>query len=286
MRKIFKILIFTIILSCGHEKKLSPILYEVSSDIGKIYILGSIHSSDGSIFPLPDYIMNKFYKSEKFIMELIPIENNTLLNIEEENEENYFLKNNVSEDTYEMVLKLSENLSIPKNILTSLSPLKIISLLEEYELDKVGIKKEKSIESYLSYEANENGIKTDGFESYNKLLKKMNLTDSRENEERLKEYILNRNQIGEETKEILEYWKEGNEEKLTNKIQANYNKYPNFTRLLLNERNQRMLYKIEELLNSKHQVFIAVGLGHIIGERNIIEMLKEKGYFVHKITTK
>jgi len=283
MRIINIILFFTILISCGQEKKLSPIFYEVSSDKGKAYILGSIHSSDDSIFPLPDYVMNRFYQSEEFIMELKPIENDSWLNLKAKKEENYFLKDHVSEETYKMVFELSENLSIPQNILTSLSPLEIISFIEEYELEKVGIKNNNGIESYLRFEANRIDIKVDGFESYDELIKNIGLADPKGNEELLKDYILNRNQIGDEAKELLKYWKEGNEQILIGKIKDYTRNYSNLTELLLNDRNKRMLNRIEELLILQNQVFIAVGLGHIIGENNLIEMLKEKGYSIKRI---
>lgn len=283
MKNVLVIFLVIVTISCDTQKKVTPIFYEISNDKNKVYILGSIHTSDGSIIPLPNFIMEKFHQSEEFFMELKPSENDTLQYTDEKIEDEYYLKDHVSEETYQLVIELSKNLSIPQNILIKQKPSEIIIYLEEYELNKAGITKEKGIESYLYYEAKIKNIKIDGFDSYQEMMKNINAVDEKENEKRLKSYILNRDEIGEDAKEFLEFWKEGNEEKLVEKIENYSKEYSEIIQYLLRKRNQKMIYSIEEMLKSNKQIFIAVGLGHIIGNGNIIDILREKGYLVNKI---
>ncbi len=283
MKSLTKILLLIILVSCDQEKQISPIFYEVTSEKGKVFILGSIHSSDGSIFPLPNYIIERFNESNQFFMEIKPLQNDTLFQETIHDDLNYRLKEHISKETYMLVEDISNDLIIPQNILVSLRPSEIISLVEEHELQKVGISNKKGIESYLYYLANEQNMKVDGFESYAEILEKVEQVDTTETEEKLKDYLKNRKRITQETRELLELWKVGNEKGLMEKIKWFSNKYPTFTEIILLERNKKIIKKIEGLLSGKDITFVSIGLGHLIGEGNIIKILSEKGYNVELV---
>jgi uncharacterized protein YbaP (TraB family) len=51
---------------------------------------------------------------------------------------------------------------------------------------------------------------------------------------------------------------------------------------LFDERNVKMLSKIEGYLNSNGSYFVIVGAGHLVGERGLVELLKSRGYVVEQ----
>lgn len=58
--------------------------------------------------------------------------------------------------------------------------------------------------------------------------------------------------------------------------------YPDFYRKLFYERNARWLPKLKEIL-AHDDAFVAVGLGHLIGEEGLLEQLEAQGYAVERI---
>ena len=51
---------------------------------------------------------------------------------------------------------------------------------------------------------------------------------------------------------------------------------------LFNDRNRKMVSKIEDYLKGKGIYFVIVGAGHMIGEKGIVETLRKKGYRVEQ----
>ncbi|MBU0476147.1 MAG: TraB/GumN family protein [Bacteroidetes bacterium] len=278
MRTILITIIFLVFFSCNSEKEISPIFYEVQSENGEVYILGSFHSLDESIYPLPNYIIEKFNDSEEFFMELKPG------NISKQKQDDTFeLKNHVSEETLQLVKNVADDLLIPSNVLLQLQPAEIIQEVEKNELNKIGFKNSQGIEAYFHYLARKRNIKIDGFEEYSKIMEKVQKLDSIETEKRLVYYLNNRKVIAKETKQLVEYWKFGNETGLLEKIELFTSDSPKQKDTLLYKRNRIITDKIVTMLEEGRKIFIVVGAGHIIGNDNIIEQLEKKGYIVKKI---
>ena len=53
---------------------------------------------------------------------------------------------------------------------------------------------------------------------------------------------------------------------------------------LLDDRNVTMVGKMEEYLKGKEPVFVVVGAAHIIGNKGIAKLLRDKGYKVEQVT--
>ena len=51
---------------------------------------------------------------------------------------------------------------------------------------------------------------------------------------------------------------------------------------IYNERNLKMAAKVEEFLKANKKIFVVVGVGHLILEDNVLEILSKKGYSIQK----
>ncbi len=52
---------------------------------------------------------------------------------------------------------------------------------------------------------------------------------------------------------------------------------------MLDERNATMAAHIDDYLRSGKRHFVAVGVLHLVGEKNIIDLLKGRGYLVREL---
>lgn len=59
-------------------------------------------------------------------------------------------------------------------------------------------------------------------------------------------------------------------------------RYPDFYDKLFHERNARWLPKLQAVLE-KDDAFVAVGLGHLVGDRGILKQLEAAGYTIERI---
>lgn len=55
---------------------------------------------------------------------------------------------------------------------------------------------------------------------------------------------------------------------------------------LLDDRNQRMAERLPALIAANPQLFIAVGLLHMVGDNNLLELLQKQGFTVRQLTGK
>ena len=63
--------------------------------------------------------------------------------------------------------------------------------------------------------------------------------------------------------------------------QSSYSKF--FNTKMLDERNVTMAAHIDDYLHSGKQHFVAVGVLHLVGEKNVIDLLKGHGYLVREL---
>ena len=80
-------------------------------------------------------------------------------------------------------------------------------------------------------------------------------------ENRIREYLKNENTPKDMTEEELAAYEE-------------------YNRVMMTERDEKMLKKAKEYLESDKTVFFAVGLAHVLGETGLVDALRAEGYTV------
>lgn len=90
--------------------------------------------------------------------------------------------------------------------------------------------------------------------------------------------------IGKSIRDIIQAWKTGDVKKLVAlTVQKQDATYSKFKDRLLVERNRKWVPQIESLLNANQRAFILVGAAHLVGNENVLSLLKEKGYTIHTV---
>ena len=99
-----------------------------------------------------------------------------------------------------------------------------------------------------------------------------------------------------EMNEMYSLWCEGDEEKLREYLKADeipedateeeIAAHEEYERVMMTERDKKMLEKAKEYLNSDKTVFFAVGLAHVLGETGLVDSLRAEGYTVTRVEYK
>ena len=58
---------------------------------------------------------------------------------------------------------------------------------------------------------------------------------------------------------------------------------PKTIKALLTDRNQNWIPQIEAMFNDNDKEFVLVGVAHLVGEKNVLSLLKAKGYKVEQL---
>lgn len=307
-KSIFLIItIFTLIVFSACDKKeivkedneITPLFYKISDKNNtKIYLLGSIHAADDTIYPLNDTIMNSFNDSDYLAVEVdtLSLQNNfdLSLNLAEKMmyNDSTTIKNHIGDELYNKMVNFLKEKKSYSSLYDNYKPVFFESLFENLIINDAMLKSESGIDMYFLSLASENNKKILEVESaefqYNLLLNTPLELDKIIIEEYIDNYDLNVSQM----KDLYELWKKGDKEQLENilinsesqnateeekKLMENYNQS------LIIDRNYGMANVLENYFEKKQNVFCVVGLGHVIGDEGIINLLQKRGYDVAQL---
>lgn len=307
-KSIFLIItIFTLIVFSACDKKeivkedneITPLFYKISDKNNTtIYLLGSIHAADDTIYPLNDTIMNSFNDSDYLAVEVdtLSLQNNFDLSLKLAEKMMYndstTIKNHIGDELYNKMVNFLKEKKSYSSLYDNYKPVFFESLFENLIIDDAMLKSESGIDMYFLSLASENNKKILEVESaefqYNLLLNTPLELDKIMIEQYIDNYDLNVSQM----KDLYELWKKGDKEQLENilinsesqnateeekKLMENYNQS------LIIDRNYGMANVLENYFEKKQNVFCVVGLGHVIGDEGIINLLQKRGYDVAQL---
>jgi uncharacterized protein YbaP (TraB family) len=90
----------------------------------------------------------------------------------------------------------------------------------------------------------------------------------------------------QEVDKLVDAWKSGAAESMESTITKSFTEdrkfYPIYEKLIY-KRNRNMTLKIEDFLRTSGTYFVVVGAAHLLGDRGIIQLLKEKGFNVEQL---
>jgi uncharacterized protein len=275
--------------SKGFAEEGKSFLWMVRSSTSTLYLLGSVHFLKQESYPLKPGIEKAFAQSNFLVVEA-NITDPTKLNSDAlvRNAlypENDSLEKHISPETYEYVKRETGKLGLPVELISRQKPWVLALTLEALQLMKLGFDPGHGIDAYFLSKAqgSKKILELEGVDEQFSLLS--SFTD-KEQELFLLYTLKDLNLLSDETNQLIKAWSTGNangiESIITKTIREDPRLEPIFKRLLY-DRNKGMASKIEGYLKAKETYFVVVGAGHLVGDKGIIKMLKEKGYSVEQL---
>jgi len=80
--------------------------------------------------------------------------------------------------------------------------------------------------------------------------------------------------------EMVKAWSEGSAFKMEKILYESIQKFPGLRYIykkLIDDRNEKMVEKIESFLKRGKKFFIVIGAGHLVGKKGIIQLLRNRG---------
>lgn len=283
----------------------SPLFYKVTGGEGQVmWLLGTIHVGDARTANLPQQILDAFAAADALAIECDndrfaqELETNSALQSQISDAYYYSdgtdVSSHIAKETYDRLLPLmmasgTNNINGPylRTILWQ-NQLETLFLAQSYSLSG-----EKGMESRLLQWAAEQEKPVYEIESV--LAQVQMLTGL---SEQLQEMLLTQTiELGvagtyEEVSQLYELWCQGDEAALTEALATDTADLSDeeaaltaeYQKAVITDRNQGMLQVATGYLESGETVFYAVGLGHLLGEDGLVELLRAAGYAVELVS--
>jgi hypothetical protein len=267
-----------------------PALWQVKSNTATVYLFGSIHVADKSIYPLDSKIERAFKQSDVLVVEVDETQadqvklNNLMLT------KGFYpmpetVESHVNKETFDLLQDFLKKTAIPYAAVARMRPGIIAITLTVARLQQLGYSPELGIDRYFMKKARSAGKPIEQLET---ATDQLNLLLSFSNEDLLlKHTIISLNEMKDVFGDIVTAWKTGNTKKIEQlMLNDPISEYPEFESLmdrLFDQRNKTMTNGIVKLLKKNKTCFVVVGAGHMVSDKGIVSLLQKRGYSVKRI---
>lgn len=290
MKKYYLLFLFFVSATVYAEND-KAFFWQVNSDRATVYLMGSIHFADKSFYPLRKEIEDVFKKSETLVVEL-DINNidhhayNRLLVEKGIYKDGSTIKDVISDKTWLQLEQRLEQLNLSYDDIKSYKPGILVLTLTAMQVMQMGFDPGLGIDAYFLNKATSD-VSAKKIIELETLEQQINLFLNVANGDLLlKESLHSLDESESMMGDMVRYWKAGDEKKMNKLLFEDVlTEYPAFSAIydsLIYQRNEQMVSRIDEMLKQQGNYFVVVGTGHMIGEKGIVNALKEKGYEVKR----
>ena len=180
-------------------------------------------------------------------------------------------------ERYAHLLARATALGLPLQELDMLRPWVAALTLTDLMYLKLGYDPQSGVEEQLVARAQQDGRPTAGLETLDEELGQLEHLSPEDQARFLDLTLEDLKDTGNETDQMLEAWRTGNNSELASQLSDAYKGFPELYRVLVSERNQHWLPEIKAFLNANHNVLIVVGALHVVGKGGLLDLLHNAG---------
>jgi len=276
-----------IVFSLSLEGK--SLLYEVSSKISTVYILGSIHLAKPELYPLDKEIIKAYESSEVLVLELDPSSTESIQTIEDSIIRlgryplGKRLDTELTSKTYKRLKEYLSKTNVSLDVMKQLRPWVVMLQLSMIEMTRLGYSAELGIDQYFlqrAKEENKTVLELESAQAQMSLLAK----DDKAFQDKLLFYTLeSMDEMEPMLNDMFINWRKGNAEAFDKIMSKPLEDDPSLEGIyddIITKRNYAMTKRIEGFLETKKDYFVVVGSGHVVGKEGIVSLLKGRGHKV------
>ena len=264
-------------------------LWRVQSKGTTVYLLGSIHLLKKDVYPLSRTIESAFEKSDVLAVEA-DVNDTSRLDLQKLMESAFYpgndnLEKHVSGKTFDLIKEETAKAGLPMELVYNQRPWFLGLTLESTELMKSGYDPNYGIDKHFLSKA-EGRKKISELESLDYQVNLLAGLNDEEQELFLLYTLRELKILVHEVDKLVAAWKSGAVEKMeatmTKSLAEDRRFYAIYDNLIY-RRNRNMAQKIEGYLKTNGTYFVVVGAAHLLGDKGIIQLLKDKGYSVEQL---
>ncbi|MBU4316642.1 MAG: TraB/GumN family protein [Proteobacteria bacterium] len=263
-------------------------IWEVTSDTATVFVMGSIHAARPDMYPLSPAIEGAFKKSSCLVVEVNPftIDEKKMQAIIEK--KGYYpandqIGNHIQTPLYHDLTTYLQQAGIPLERVSGMRPGFLSFSLTAAHMIKLGYLPENGVDLYFLKKAKDRKqiLALETMEEQLNLL-----LDMPDENLYLKYTLSDLENAGQILQVMTSAWLNGDAQGMYDSVIGPYITDPEMRPLLdrlFFQRNLKMTAKIKGLLRTGLTSFVVVGAGHLVGEKGIVELLKQDHYKVRQL---
>lgn len=253
------------------------------------YLLGSIHMARQDLYPLPDPVEAAYEEATVVAFEADPVE----LESPELQErvasrsllpEGTRLQDILPAPTYEELVHRAEEIGMPAYVFDRLEPWAAAMMLTVSELRMGGLHPDWGIDNHLFQRAWRDRKQTAYLEDAAFSLSLITDLTTEQAVSFLQHGLEQSETMLEMVDELLTAWPVGEIDPFEELVLVSFEDHPDIHERFLTARNRAWIEPIEALLASNSPTLVVVGAGHLVGKESVVELLRQRGYCVERVT--
>ena len=274
------------------KKEGKDFLWKVASDKGQAYILGTLHMVPKNFPPIPAEIEQAFQSSNYLVVELDDSKADPYQMQQVTKQKGMYppedgLSKHISSLTKEVLDSYLSKAGITTSVFDVFKPWLAGLTISVAELQRQGFDTQAGLDKHFIREAKASNKEVLELESIDFQINLLSGFSDDLQDKLLLQSLLEIKDAKTEAQKMIDAWCNGNSEKMLEVVTKDLAEHPELKPVLeklVDERNISMEKKIEEYLARGGTYFVAVGAGHLVGEKGIIHLLQDKGYKVEQVT--
>jgi uncharacterized protein len=265
-------------------------LWKVTGGNGVVFLFGTVHVGKKDLYPLASVIEDSFKQSDILVEEIDPDNSPEALRLAQDIIKGGMypagdsITNHLTEETsarlteYAKAGQLGADYSRAKPWLLSL-------MILQHQLKEMGFDSSKGLDQHFMQEARDTHKAIEALETADSQLRMFSSFSDELQDQFLLATLLGASEATEILDRTLAAWTSGNTGAMDDLINRDVRDHPVLQPLMetmFYERNDAMARKIEKFLETGKTYFVAVGAGHLVGERGIAKQLRRKNYTVEQ----
>ncbi len=262
-------------------------VFKVSKDTDSVFIAGTMHLLTASDYPLPTPFTTAYELSDELYFEtnIDAIESSEFLQSSLKvlmQQDGGTLHDILSEKT---VARLKSHLSqrgIPFQQIIGYTPAGVMLTLSIMEYQIRGFTA-KGVDKYFFETASESGKSIAWFESPEEQLSFIAGLESKDPNDLINFTLDDINNLDVAIQDLHQGWKDGDMKALAKEGLESFQAHPDMYQLLIKNRNDQWIKKIEAMYHDNNTELVLVGALHLPGPDGLLTQLEQKGYVVEQL---
>jgi uncharacterized protein len=266
------------------------ILYRAEGPGGAtVYLLGSIHLLSADAYPLAGPVEAAYADAERVYFEVnldsLVARAPSIMNIAMLRDGST-LRDLIPAELYDRVQAAAQPYAaqgLGMSVLDRFEPWMVAMLFTQLEWARAGLQAQYGLDTHFEGRAQQDGKPMGAFESVDFQLGLMDGFTAEQQVEFLRQTLDDLPGTAKTMEGMVAAWRAGDAAAIDSLMNGSMGEYPELYARMLTDRNTAWVPQIEQLLRGTDDVLVVVGAAHLVGDRSVVAMLRQRGYTVEQL---
>ena len=264
-----------------------PALWVVKDEDTTIYLFGTVHVLKPGLGWFDEAVKTAFDKSDQLMLEMVLPDDPAQVGKEMMplalDQSGKTLSSRLDPDQLAAYQAAMASVGLPAAQFDAFEPWFPAITLSMLPLTKLGYDPEQGAEKQLTSMAKASGKPVAGFETFTEQLGFFDTLPETQQVAFLNSVVKDLDKLGPQLDKMVLLWTKGDPDGLAAAMNESMAATPELAKTLLWDRNARWADQIKTRMDKPGTVFVAVGAGHLAGDKSVQDYLKERGLTVKRV---